>query len=520
MEQLVLTYIFIITFIIKDLVMLRFIEKVLNAPKNLFKITLLSIVNISIMYLTRILVTSMSVLCFIILVMYVVEIIFLFHGNHRIKAIVALMVPLYGNLCLLLMSAFVSSITGSELHVAFADPILMLVIRILTVFFTAVFSVLLLKIEADKYFNNLIYQNPQKLIIFFVIECALIIKIFTVSLLFLPPDKGYSLIAIAFLMVMTNTVIFLTALFMLVGFDMIEDRKIQSNYKMIDGMYKSLLSENSEVMAEIDCISGKVLNYLFRGVRQDKLIGTTYEKVTQNVIEKQIHPDDKLEYLNQTSLEHIKLYLNTDVRSWSYEYRLKTDNGVYEWYHDRVMVDTDDDLNSITAVIVTTNIQNEKNLKYCASFDDLTGLYNRKSIDELITVHLKEDTTGALFIIDIDNFKAINDNLGHTVGDAVLKEVAQKLSLLFGTTDIVGRLGGDEFIAFMKTNNNVQTRAMLLCNSIKHTYSDGNCDVTISASVGICLATEDHDTFDKLYAEADKMLYVSKEQGKNTFNIV
>ncbi|OOB77791.1 MAG: hypothetical protein BEN19_01250 [Epulopiscium sp. Nuni2H_MBin003] len=430
--------------------------------------------------------------------------------------IMALMTPLYGTLCLLLVSAIVATIYRCGLDVAFTDPRLVLIIRIWTAIITTIFVAFLLKIKCDKYFAGLVYYNPQKRIIFFMVECSLIVNVFTATLLFRPDEESISLIIITLLIVSTNVIIFLTALFMLVGFDILEDSKIQSNCQVIENMYRSLLSEKAEVMMEIDCISGKILNYFLKGQKQDGLVGTTYEKVTQTIIEK-LHGDDRLEYLNQINLDHLKHCLNNNIHSWSYEYRLRTDTDDYEWYNDHIRVDQD--LDSIKAIIVTSNIQQQKNLMYNASVDDLTGIFNRKSTEELINSYINLNHNGVLFLIDIDNFKAINDTLGHTTGDKVLKDIAQKLTTIFRSTDIIGRLGGDEFIVFIKSDIDVHSKATQLCNSVISTYSDGRNDVTISASVGICMVTQELNTFNKLYEMADTMLYASKDQGKNTFNV-
>ena len=100
-----------------------------------------------------------------------------------------------------------------------------------------------------------------------------------------------------------------------------------------------------------------------------------------------------------------------------------------------------------------------------ASKDELSGLLNRSTAEQYITARLDElqkDEMCALFIIDLDDFKRVNDTLGHIAGDQAIKKSAQILSALFRAKDIVGRLGGDEFIAFMSgsiTEQEVRARA-------------------------------------------------------------
>ncbi len=129
----------------------------------------------------------------------------------------------------------------------------------------------------------------------------------------------------------------------------------------------------------------------------------------------------------------------------------------------------------------------------------------------------------ALFIIDLDNFKAINDNFGHHFGDFVLKEIASELRKCFRKDDILGRIGGDEFIIVMKNCGDLSIameKAGQVCNRLQKTYiSSSNESFSISASIGIAIYPKDGETFELLYKKADKALYNSKETGRNKFTV-
>lgn len=165
-------------------------------------------------------------------------------------------------------------------------------------------------------------------------------------------------------------------------------------------------------------------------------------------------------------------------------------------------------------------------LSHLAQHDQLTGLYNKtyteSLIKEIMKNRCKNDYQLALLIVDIDNFKDINDRLGHLYGDVVLTQLAEKLHSLFRSDDIVGRIGGDEFFVLMKNYTSTEIlkkRANEICTVFHKTYSQGSTFVTISGSIGIALCPDHAVSFDSLYRKADAALYHSKASGKNTFSI-
>ncbi len=156
--------------------------------------------------------------------------------------------------------------------------------------------------------------------------------------------------------------------------------------------------------------------------------------------------------------------------------------------------------------------------------DGLTGLYNKKMTEEQIKKQLNAEPPikcGALMIIDVDNFKGINDTFGHLYGDAVITQLGSSLRSIFQKSDILGRVGGDEFFAFMRNYNDisvVEQKAKELCAEFCKCYEQGDAKVNISASVGI--ATTDHSTvYEDIYKYADIALYKTKSDGKNGYNI-
>lgn len=157
-----------------------------------------------------------------------------------------------------------------------------------------------------------------------------------------------------------------------------------------------------------------------------------------------------------------------------------------------------------------------------ANKDPLTGLWNRKYTMRYVDVRLsKPEPKGTVFMIDIDNFKAINDNFGHVAGDKIIIDIAEVLKAIGRQDDIACRIGGDEFLIFFPDMYNPEViknvASRLLKNLVeKVRYPDNSCG--ISASIGIAVAPKDGTEFQKLYNNADKALYHAKNNGKNTYH--
>ena len=156
-----------------------------------------------------------------------------------------------------------------------------------------------------------------------------------------------------------------------------------------------------------------------------------------------------------------------------------------------------------------------------AQFDTLTGLYNRGTAETLLGQIIAQEPNHqhAFIIADLDRFKDINDTLGHMTGDSVLTEVSGQLRKIMRDTDIVGRLGGDEFLIFLKsigTVGAIRRKAQEICDIFRGTKI-GNNSRPISGSVGIALYPHDGSNFDELFAKADAALYGAKRRGKDCY---
>ncbi len=167
-------------------------------------------------------------------------------------------------------------------------------------------------------------------------------------------------------------------------------------------------------------------------------------------------------------------------------------------------------------------IQDEMELKL--KQDDLTKLLNKSTTKSEVEAFLKKNVRGthALMLIDVDNFKRINDTLGHMFGDSVLITIAKKIQDLFRATDIVGRIGGDEFMVFMKHTDYYQAKlkAENICKNVRQTYHGGGQEeIEVSCSVGVAIIGTVKESYSSLFAKADMAMYQAKEAGKNQFRI-
>ncbi|MCL2573659.1 MAG: diguanylate cyclase [Defluviitaleaceae bacterium] len=167
----------------------------------------------------------------------------------------------------------------------------------------------------------------------------------------------------------------------------------------------------------------------------------------------------------------------------------------------------------------------EYDKKVYAEQDMLTGLLDKISGINLIQNKLMtsaEKSQHALYVVDIDNFKNINDNLGHSEGDKVLIDTAGALTELFRDSDIVSRFGGDEFIVLatdIKDAVFVEKRAKEICSALRKNYGEGENIHSISASIGISLYPTHATTYEDLFDLADKAMYKTKGNSRDGYTL-
>jgi diguanylate cyclase (GGDEF)-like protein len=173
---------------------------------------------------------------------------------------------------------------------------------------------------------------------------------------------------------------------------------------------------------------------------------------------------------------------------------------------------------------ITERKQAETRLAYMANYDAITGLPNRNLLRERLDRAIKHEARNrrclALLFLDLDNFKAINDTLGHDVGDRVLQLVAKRLLACLRACDTVARLGGDEFTVIvedMTSMDGVATLAQKIIENLSQPFTLDGHELFCTVSVGITIYPNDAESLDGLMKNADSAMYRAKEQGRNTY---
>lgn len=169
-----------------------------------------------------------------------------------------------------------------------------------------------------------------------------------------------------------------------------------------------------------------------------------------------------------------------------------------------------------------SNVEYAMDMMFMAETDALTGLNNRGAGEERVRHLIQQGKGGMFLLIDLDNFKNINDNYGHATGDKALRAVAMCLRQSFRDSDVVMRFGGDEFAVFAQSLKNHEDRKICIdhmMQKIQNFSISDMPDLSFSVSVGISFADPKRcKSFESIYRESDKALYLSKQKGKNSYS--
>lgn len=292
----------------------------------------------------------------------------------------------------------------------------------------------------------------------------------------------------------------------------------QEKLRLLLERHRVIMNQTTDIIFELD-IAKDTIDF---SPNWEKRFG--YRAISSNISRDiphstNIHPDDIPRY--------VKLLHNitSGVPYSETEFRIRNITYQYTWCRIRSTTQYDSDDIPIKAIGVIVDIDEEKcrstALIEAAQRDALTKLFN-KDATKLKIEHLLSDKSDnrlhAMMIIDVDNFKAVNDRFGHQWGDAVLSKMAKSLKNLFRSTDIIGRIGGDEFLVFMEnigTPELASRKARALVQIFKGTPLKIN--IELSCSVGVAFYPKDAMDYTGLFINADSALYRVKNSGKENF---
>lgn len=209
----------------------------------------------------------------------------------------------------------------------------------------------------------------------------------------------------------------------------------------------------------------------------------------------------------------------------SCDLRIKLSGGDYNWFRLSSVIVCDDYEQPIKALGKLKNVQKEKDLEFKLSHDLLTRTLNKISFINHVTEILHssdESETHALYFVDIDEFTCINNKYSPNFGDELLKNIAKILRSCVRDTDIIGRVGIDEFVIFVSNidcDTAITNKANLLLRKIEQKFVYGDDSYTPNASIGVAKYPTHGKTYNELYKKSDIALYNSKAHGKNTSTI-
>lgn len=301
-------------------------------------------------------------------------------------------------------------------------------------------------------------------------------------------------------------------------YNIIENHR--KNIEIKNKMFKMLANKTKDIFFEIHVAENTFFLYNFTKENEEMCLSLD-----------DISPENMLaqNYINQKYFDLYKKLYNTVIEKQNIDdfiFYLKLNNE-WKWFRVNSIA-----FNSGNTIGILEDFTEEKNqeleflkISEKSKYDFLTRLYNRETFEKEINVFLNNNilngTVNALFLIDLDNFKKINDIFGHRTGDKVLFEAANTLKTSLRSSDLLGRLGGDEFVLLIKNAPNIEAIhkiAQKLNKSIIKTYTKSNKSITISCSIGISIIHKNM-TFKKIYTNADKALYNVKNNGRNSYFI-
>lgn len=238
-----------------------------------------------------------------------------------------------------------------------------------------------------------------------------------------------------------------------------------------------------------------------------------------------LHPDDKTE-----ATRVVQEYLDSKGEQiYENTFRLRTKDNAYRWILARGKAEFDEDGKPLRFVGFNTDITKQRELQnkldHSAKHDTLTQLPNRFLLLDLLKQQMhnlkRSNKLLALLFVDLDGFKEVNDNYGHTAGDEVLSTIASRMVHVVRESDIVSRIGGDEFIIVLTDLNKreeVTPLVQRLLTDIAYSIEHQQYSMQVSASIGVTFYPQDTDIgHEGLIRQADQAMYKAKQSGKNQF---
>ena len=301
--------------------------------------------------------------------------------------------------------------------------------------------------------------------------------------------------------------------------------RVQDRQKIFRKATEEMYEDIYEMNISKNCASDKKTEEFFESLGISKM--ATFDEAIKIIAVKQVFKEHRKGYISTFSTHNVLREYNGGNTHLNYEFLYTKDGINYEWLCIEAYIFYWSEDQTIRMFAYRRNIDEMKKREIQMStnikIDGMTKVYNKATTEKYIKEMLKvnQDKQYAFIIFDIDNFKSVNDRFGHAFGDYVIIEFINVIKNNFRHDDIVGRIGGDEFVVFVEVLdiNIVINKVKKLSKELNMICSDEKYNCNVSGSIGVSMSPKDGKEFDSLYKNADKALYQTKERGKNDYTI-
>ncbi|MTK11979.1 MAG: diguanylate cyclase [Clostridiaceae bacterium] len=288
-----------------------------------------------------------------------------------------------------------------------------------------------------------------------------------------------------------------------------------SKYKEFEDrekMFFKMFEDAKDIVCRLELIPELKFTYISPSV--EDIVGYTVEEHMKNPMLpfEIVHPDDR-------EIQFSKIKGDIDSSKF-FQVRMKHKNGYYVWVEDYIIPQYNADKQLVAIESITRNIQErkklEQRLKKLGYHDNLTGLFNKnyflKEVDLLNNII---NISVGIFVCDLDNLKYINDCLGHSMGDNVIKNTGKVLQSVFNSAHIISRTGGDEFVVIVKNKSYLEVER--LYNELQRAinqFNENNSHMPIEISIGLAYTQTSLNAIESTLDIADSNMYRNKKQRK------